>query len=68
MSSKIKELVNSYNASFYNHATTNAYLITEEMINKFETVDLKSFQITIDGDEKSITQLEMKRVNPLFKE
>jgi uncharacterized protein len=44
--------VEQYKLPFMHHVTTNAYLINPTMIEKMKGIKLKSFQITIDGDEK----------------
>jgi uncharacterized protein len=46
------ELIEHYQLPFIQHATTNAYLINSTMVQKMKEINLKSFQITIDGDEK----------------
>lgn len=45
-------LCNRSNMPFSNHVTTNAYYITDEMINDFNTIKLKGFQIPVDGNEQ----------------
>jgi len=46
------ELCNKNNISFNNHVTTNAFYINSEMINGFNNINLNSYQIPIDGDER----------------
>jgi uncharacterized protein len=46
------EKLKQHKLPLQHHATTNAYLINTEMIEKMKEISLKSFQITIDGDEK----------------
>lgn len=48
-----KELMAKNNLSFSNGITTNGYLIDDEMIEGFKSIDLNFFQITLDGTEKN---------------
>lgn len=52
LSLKIKRLCFNHQVIFYNSMTSNGYLINEKMIEKFNDIDLRSFQITLDGEEK----------------
>lgn len=45
-------LCNQHNIPFVNHATTNAFYISNDMINSFRTIKLNSFQIPIDGNKQ----------------
>lgn len=49
------------NHQYSNHVTTNAVLIDEEMCSKFNEIGLRSFQISIDGNEKKHNKV--KNVN-----
>jgi uncharacterized protein len=52
IANSIKKLCANENVRFGNQITTNGYLITKEMIKKFNQIHLNSFQITLDGSEK----------------
>jgi uncharacterized protein len=49
LSKKIKEIALKNKLQFVHVITTNGYLATKEMIEKFKTIDLSHFQITLDG-------------------
>ena len=49
---KIKELCKENDVSFYNMITTNGVLIQEEYLQKLEYIELKKFQITLDGGKE----------------
>lgn len=51
LSKKILTLCKESNIIFINQITTNGYLIDDNAIEKFIDIELRSFQITIDGDE-----------------
>lgn len=40
------------NTQYRGSITTNGYLITPDMVKKFDKIDLTNFQITLDGDEE----------------
>lgn len=67
ISLKIKSLTTYYQIPFSNHATTNAYLINVDMIKKFQEINLSSFQITIDGNERKHNLIRNENGNPSFK-
>lgn len=46
------EKCKQYNVPFSNHVTTNAYYIDDKMIDFFNSIQLNSFQIPLDGNEK----------------
>ena len=48
---------------FRNQITTNGFLITDELINKFIEIELKYFQITLDGDEKRHNKIRYEKEN-----
>lgn len=52
LSLKIKKLCLNHHVTFYNSITSNGYMIDKNMIEKFKDIDLRSFQITLDGEEK----------------
>ena len=52
LSLKIKQLCLNHHVTFYNSMTSNGYMINKDMIEKFKDIDLRSFQITLDGEEK----------------
>lgn len=51
LSKQIKNLCKEHKIAFLNTITTNGALVTEQMIVAFKEIDLKSFQITLDGDK-----------------
>jgi uncharacterized protein len=51
---------------FSNHATTNAYLINQKMIDRFNEIDLCSFQITVDGMREEHDQIRNEKGKPSF--
>lgn len=46
------ELCQKNKIPFFNHVTTNAYYINSKMIENFNAINMTSFQIPIDGNEK----------------
>lgn len=46
-----KELCDKYNVKLTQHATTNAVLMTSQMMDKMNRLGFTSFQIPIDGNE-----------------
>lgn len=50
-----------YKVPFSNHITTNGYLINKEMIERFKEIQLRSFQISVDGDRSKHNKV--KKVN-----
>lgn len=48
----VKEICHSCNVIFRNSITTNGYFINLEMIRRMNEIDLKSFQITLDGGKQ----------------
>lgn len=51
LASQIKILCKENDIIFIHTITTNGYLITKSMIEKFKEISLNSFQITLDGAE-----------------
>jgi uncharacterized protein len=54
------------NIPFVNQITTNAYLIDEVMVKKMKDIQLRTFQITIDGDEKRHNKIRNAKGAPSF--
>lgn len=52
LSLKLKKICSTNNVTFFNSITSNGYLINETMVEKFKEIELCSFQITLDGEEK----------------
>lgn len=61
------EKINQYKLPYFQHATTNAYLIDHVMVDKMREIQLNSFQITIDGDEKRHNSIRNVNGKPSFK-
>lgn len=57
---------NKHNIQFTNSITTNGYLITEDMLQKMKEINLKSFQITIDGCREQHNQVRNHSGVPSF--
>ncbi len=49
INSTISKYASSQNTKFNSFITTNGYLLTEEKINEVEKLNIRSFQITLDG-------------------
>lgn len=54
------------NINFTHNVTTNASVIDENMVFKMNEIGLKSFQITIDGDEKRHNKIRNIQGKPTF--
>lgn len=52
ISETLKIACQASNVTFRNSITTNGYLITPMMVKQMQKIDLKSFQITLDGGKK----------------
>ena len=61
------ELTSKYNLPFKHHVTTNAYLIDKEMVKKMHEIKLRSFQITLDGDENRHDKIRNASGRPSYK-
>ncbi len=59
----LKELMTTNGLTFSNSMTTNGYCINEEMIKDFNKIDLKSFQITLDGNRDTHNQIRTNNGN-----
>jgi uncharacterized protein len=66
ISLKAKKVFEKNNLNFSNHATTNAYLIDEKMIKKFNQINLNSFQVTIDGIKEEHNKIRNENGKPSF--
>ena len=54
------------NVAFNNSITTNGFLINKKMISNFDEINLRYFQITLDGDKSTHNQIRNQRGNPSF--
>jgi len=61
-----KEKCQAENVNFQNSVTTNGSLINKKMIAEFDQIDLRHFQITLDGDKSTHDQIRNQRGNPSF--
>lgn len=52
-----KELCDKHNVSFQSEITTNGFLISPEMIPFFKEINMRSFQITLDGEKELHNQI-----------
>jgi len=62
-----KKLFAENNLKLEQHITTNAFLIDGAMIKKMQEINLNSFQITLDGDEKRHNKIRNNKGEPSFK-
>ena len=53
VNSEMKKICEETDCAFNSSATTNGYLITDEVIKKIDELNLRSFQITVDGTAES---------------
>jgi uncharacterized protein len=51
---------------FSQNMTTNGYCIDQEMISKFDEIDLRHFQITLDGDNETHNRTRNQQGKPSF--
>jgi len=61
-----KNLFSRLNLPFYQGITTNGYCIDRKMIKKFNEIDLRHFQITLDGDRETHDQTRNQQGKPSF--
>lgn len=61
-----KTICNDNNILFFNSATTNAYCINKEMVEKMKDVGLNSFQITLDGNRDRHNKIRNQDGQPSF--
>jgi uncharacterized protein len=52
---------------FFHNITTNGYLINREIIRKMDEINLRNFQITLDGNEKRHNKIRKHGEQPSFK-
>ena len=62
----IKEKCNLENVNFFNSMTTNGFLINKKRIENFKEIDLRNFQITLDGDKSTHDKIRNQRGKPSF--
>jgi uncharacterized protein len=62
----IKEKCQLENVVFHNSITTNGFLINKKMITNFNEIDLRHFQITLDGKKATHDQIRNQRGEPSF--
>ena len=67
ISLKAKEIMKLKGINFINQITTNAYLITNEMIDRFVEINLNRFQITIDGNEIRHNKIRNENNKPSYR-
>ncbi len=65
LSKEILQQCNKNKRKFSNQITTNGFLFNELIINKLEEIQLKNFQITLDGNE--YYHEKVKRINGAYK-
>ena len=51
LSKELIKIVKKYDLPFTNSITTNGYLLEENIISKLEKIEIKDYQITLDGCE-----------------
>ena len=61
-----KQLCAQNHIPFYNAMTSNASLFTEDMLPMLNEIELKTYQITIDGDEKRHNKIRNDHGKPSF--
>jgi uncharacterized protein len=61
------EAAKQHQLPFTHHVTSNAYLINPAIVQKMKEISLKSFQITIDGDEKRHNSIRNINGKPSYK-
>ena len=61
-----KEKCGLENVSFCNTMTTNGFLINKKRIERFNEIDLRYFQITLDGDKSTHNNIRNQRGKPSF--
>ncbi len=63
ISKKINDLCKRNNINFNNMITTNGYLMNENIMKKFNSINLRNFQITLDGDENEHNKIKKTKNN-----
>ncbi len=66
LSKHIKQITSENSLNFYNSITTNGYLITDNLIDKFYEIDLFEFQITLDGNEERHNKIRNNKGKPSY--
>ena len=61
-----KEKCLSEDILFSNSITTNGFLINEKLIGDFEQIDLRHFQITLDGNPETHNKIRNQKGTPSF--
>ena len=61
-----KEKCRSENVTFFNSITTNGFIINKKRIELFKEIDLRQFQITLDGDKSTHDNIRNQRGKPSF--
>lgn len=62
----IRQCAEEHQICFSNSITTNGFLLTEEVIEKCKQIELKDFQITLDGDRASHDKIRNHHGEPSF--
>ena len=62
----IKEKCKLENVNFFNSITTNGFLINKKRIEIFDEIDLRYFQITLDGDKSTHDKIRNQCGKPSF--
>lgn len=52
LSKKLKQIIDNNKIIYFATITTNGYLLNENMLEKINEIGLRSFQITLDGNEE----------------
>jgi uncharacterized protein len=61
-----KELCEKNNIPFHSSITTNGYCINNQMIEKFDEINLRDFQITLDGHRDRHNKIRNKGGEPSY--
>jgi uncharacterized protein len=62
----IKKETDIHGLRFRHNITTNGYFVNRDMIDKFDGIDLRSFQITLDGDRETHNKVRNHNGKPSF--
>ncbi|MDR2234215.1 MAG: radical SAM protein [Tannerella sp.] len=66
LSLHFKKIFSALDIPYSCNMTTNGYYIDREMINKFDEIDLRHFQITLDGDRETHNRTRNQQGEPSF--
>lgn len=66
LSMYIKQCMNEHNIEFTNTMTTNGYLLTNDLIDKYKEISLNDLQVTLDGDRDNHNKIRNYRGTPSF--